>query len=95
MADATKSHAITVQFHLGAEHARFEAELTDSITALKHIALERLKVVVDAGVDYLLDFEGKPVENEAQTLGQLLGPHPKRHVEFHIRKRPKGGGSGQ
>ena len=50
-----------------------------------------VKIVIDPGIEYLLSFEGRTIENETQTLGQLLGDHPRPHVEFHIKKRPKGG----
>ena len=85
---ASKPSGVTVQFHLGAEHTAFDANLTDTLASLKHTALN---IVIDPSIDYLLNFQGQTVENETQTLGQLLGEHPRPHVEFHIKKRPKGG----
>lgn len=82
---------ITVQFHLGAEHTRFDANTTDTLAALKQTALANMQIVLDPGVDYLLSYQGETIENETQTLGQLLGEHPRPHVEFHVKKRPKGG----
>ena len=93
MNDDQKKHIVTVEFHLGAEHTSFEATLSESLASLKDKALSELKIVVDPNIDYLLGFEGKTIEDETQTLGQLLGSHPKSHVQFHIKKRPKGGES--
>lgn len=87
---ASKPSGITVQFHLGAEHTAFDANLTDTLASLKQTALNNLNIVVDPSIDYLLNFQGQTVENETQTLGQL-GERPRPHIEFHIKKRPKGG----
>ena len=92
MTDSSKPQTVTVQFHLGAEHTRFETGLGEALASLKQRALTELKIAVDPSIDYLLSFEGATIENETQTLAQLLGDHPRPHVEFHIKKRPKGGG---
>ena len=91
MMPSQRPQNVTVQFHLGAEHASFDAGLGDTLASLKQKALTELKIVIDPGIEYLLSFEGRTIENETQTLGQLLGDHPRPHVEFHIKKRPKGG----
>jgi hypothetical protein len=84
-------HTAIVQFNLGAEHTRFEANLSDSLSSLKEKALVDLKIVIDPSIDYLLSFEGTTISDETQTLRHLLGQHPRPNVEFHIKKRPKGG----
>jgi hypothetical protein len=91
MSDSHKPQTITVQFHFGAEHTSFESGESESLASLKLKALTNLKIVIDPSIDYLLSFEGKTVENETITLGQLLGDHVRPHVEFQIKKRPKGG----
>jgi hypothetical protein len=83
---------VTVQVHFGAEHTTFEASLSDSVATVRANATTNLKVALDPAIDYFLDFKGETVENEAQTLGQLLGPHAGPRANFHLKKRPKGGG---
>ena len=86
-----KSENMTVQFHFGAEHTSFVAGLGETLGSLKEKAMTELKIVLDPSLDYLLNFQGSTIENETQTLGQLLGDQVRPHVEFHIKKRPKGG----
>jgi hypothetical protein len=88
---ASKPDTLTVQFHFGAEHTSFPAALTDALSALKERATSELKIVVDPSFDYFLNYKGDTVEDEAQTLGHLQGEHATPHVQFHIKKRPKGG----
>jgi hypothetical protein len=93
MTAAPQPHSVTVQFNLGAEHTRFEASLSDSLSSLKEKALTEMKIVIDPSIDYLISFEGTTITDETQTLGHLLGDHPRPDVEFQIKKRPKGGRS--
>lgn len=89
--NAAKADSVTTQFHFGAEDTSFAASLAETLAALKEKAMKELTIVVDPSFDYLLNYEGSTVESEAQTLGQLLGEHVRPHVDFHIKKRPKGG----
>jgi len=82
---------VTAQFHLGAEHTSFVAGLGETLASLKERALREMNIAIDPSLDYLLSYEGNRIENETQTLGQLLGDHVRPHVNFHIQKRPKGG----
>lgn len=82
---------VTVQVHFGADHTTFEAPLSETVAEVKANALNNLHVVQDPAIDYLLEFEGETVEDETQTLGHLLGAHPHQSVNFHVKKRPKGG----
>lgn len=86
-----KSKSTIVEFHLGAEHVAFETELSATLASLKARGLTELQIVIDPSIDYLLRFEGATVEDENQTLAALLGDHPRPRVQFHIKKRPKGG----
>jgi hypothetical protein len=82
---------VTVQVHFGAEHTTFEASLSESVATVRATATNNLHVVLDPAIDYFLEFKGVTVENETQTLGQLLGPHAGPRENFHLKKRPKGG----
>lgn len=84
-----KPTEFTVNFHLGAEHTKFETPGTTTLTAVKERGLGDLHIVVDPAFDYLLNFEGALIENETQTLEQLAGRH--LNVTLHVQKRPKGG----
>ena len=85
------SETIHVNFHFGAEHVRFDAAASTAVGVLKADALAKLQIVSDPNIDYFLVFEGHTVENETQSLAALLGAHPRPSVDFHIKKRPKGG----
>lgn len=82
---------VTVQVHFGADQTNIKASPGDSVASLKATALNELNIVLDPAIDYFLEFEGQTIENETQTLEQLLGAHPRPHINFHVKKRPKGG----
>ena len=88
------SNTIEVGFHLGAEHAKFDAAPETTISALKEQALRELKIPSDPNIDYYLTFEGTTVENESTPLSSLLKNEHDKHIEFQIKKRPKGGRRG-
>lgn len=91
MSAPSSSPTVTVRFHLGAEHVAFDAALHEALASLKQRALSELQIVNDPGVEYFLRAGGADIENETQTLGELMDGRPLKHVEFHIKKRPLGG----
>jgi hypothetical protein len=80
----------TINFHFGNEHTKFDAPGTTTVAAVKERGLHDLNIVVDPAFDYLLNFRGHLIENETQTLEQLV-ENGDTNVTFHVQKRPKGG----
>ncbi len=84
---------INVRVHSGAEHTTFDVPPSTTLGSVKDRALRELNVVSDPNFDYLLKFEGQDFTDENLTLEALLDGMPRPHVEFHLKKRPKGGSS--
>ena len=87
------SSNITVAFHLGAEHVTIDSAPRTTISADKELALRELQIPADPNIDYYLVFKGTTVEDESKPISTLLANEHERHIEFQIKKRPKGGRS--
>jgi len=86
----TKTTEFEVTVHFGAEHTKFEAPPSTLVGSVRERALVDLHIVVDPAFDYLLNHDGV-TEPDTSTLENIVGGSGKTHVEFHIKKRPKGG----
>lgn len=75
--------------HFGRSKTEFVAARTETVTQVKTQAMANLTVPPDPNLDYALRFRGDVVENENQSLQQLVGDA--KSVEFHLIKIPKGG----
>jgi|HubBroStandDraft_1064217.scaffolds.fasta_scaffold695192_2 hypothetical protein len=82
---------INVIVHFGAEEAAYEGPASETVATVKERALRLLKIVVDPNVEYFLTFEGQTIQNETQTLLELLQGKLRERMEFLLKKRPKGG----
>jgi hypothetical protein len=56
---------------------------------MKLQAMANLTVPPDPNLDYALRYQSEVVENESQTLQQVVGDA--KTAEFHLLKVPKGG----
>jgi hypothetical protein len=86
-----EQESVKVTFHIGKAKTTIDASHTAVIAALKQTAMQNLQIAPDPNVDYVIEYQGKDVQNEGQTLSQLVGEHLPHSIEFHLRKVPKGG----
>jgi hypothetical protein len=91
MTNPTPVTAVDVTVHFGAEHATFNTSVSSSLSAIVQIALERLRIPTDPGLEYFLSAAGQDYHDGSLTLAGLFGNRPLTHVTFHLKKRPTGG----
>jgi hypothetical protein len=88
---AEEIRIIEIAVHIGAEHASFPVQPDITIGAIKTESLSKLKIVPDPNIDYILQYEGRDLNDNTETLRALLHNKLRKEVTFHLKKRPKGG----
>jgi hypothetical protein len=80
---------VQVTVHFGRSKTDFLAPGTSTISQVKLQAMTNLTVPPDPNLDYALRYHSEVIENESQTLQQVVGDA--KAAEFHLLKVPKGG----
>lgn len=97
MTDMSTSTIIPATYELrvlaqGGRKAELEAPYATTVGQLRETVLGALQIQPEPNVIWFLHYRGEQLNDDAVTLGQVIGPvAPHEHVQMHLKKQPFAG----